>query len=169
MKHFRIPHLRVFALTFRAWLLLAVGGLCLIPSRQSLHAQNVNLIGNPTLAITTGIPGGEPLPIQDASSRLRFRRQTVITKITVTTSCLNQHFTLSVFATGLTHGSAAPEVMLTNAMPETDFVTDIPARTGGSPQGECTLRYTASATFAQGNSIELGADIHTVRYTLIAQ
>ena len=133
------------------------------------HCQGINIVDNVALTITTGIPNGQPLPVQDAGTRLRFRRQTVDTKITVTTSCPNQHFGLSVFAAGLTHGVAAPEVTLTNGMPETDFVTDIPARTGGSPQAECALRYTASATFAQGNSVELGPDIHTVRYTLIAQ
>jgi hypothetical protein len=134
-----------------------------------VYAQDINVGGNVALTITTGVPNGQPLPVQNASVRLRFRRQTVTTKITVATSCPNQHFVLSVVAAGLTHGIAAPQVALTNGMPETDFVTNIPARAGGSPQAECTLSYTASATFAQGNSVELGPDIHTVRYTLIAQ
>lgn len=133
------------------------------------YSQDINIVGSVTLTITTGIPNGQPVPVQDVSARLRFRRQTVVTKITVATSCPNQHFILSVVATGLTHGVAAPVVSLTNGMPETNFVTDIPARVSGSPQAECVLRYSASATFAQGNSVELGPDIHTVRYTLIAQ
>lgn len=136
---------------------------------EKAKSQDINLTGNVTMTITTGIPNGQTVPVQDATSRLRFRRQTVITKITVATSCPAQHFGLSVRATALTHGTAAPEVTLTNGMPETDFVTDIPARAGGSPQAECTPNYTASATFAQGNSVELGPDVHTVRYTLIAQ
>jgi hypothetical protein len=136
---------------------------------ETAYGQDINIVGNVALTITTGIPNGQPLPVQDASARLRFRRQGIVTKITVATSCPNQHFTLSVVATGLTHGIAAPAVSLTNGMPETTFVTDIPARIGGSPQSECTLQYSASATFAQGNSVELGPDVHTVRYTLIAQ
>ena len=136
---------------------------------ETAYSQDINLVGNVTLTIATGIPNGQPVPVQDASARLRFRRQTVATKITVATSCPNQHFTLSVVATGLTHGVAAPAVALTNGMPETNFVTDIPARVTGSPQAECVLQYSASATFAQGNSVELGPDVHTVRYTLIAQ
>lgn len=134
-----------------------------------VEAQDINVVGNVTLTLSTGIPGGQPLPVQDAGARLRFRRQTVVTKITVATVCPNQHFALAVLATGLTHGVAAPEVTLIDGMPERDFVRDIPARVGGSPQAECALRYTASATYAQGNSLELGPDVHTVRYTLIAQ
>lgn len=136
---------------------------------EDVRAQNINIVGNVTLTISTGIPGGQPLPVQDAGARLRFRRQAVVTKITVVTVCPNQHYSLWVVATGLTHGIAAPEVLLIDGMPETDFVTDIPARVGGSPQAECVLQYTASATYAQGNSLELGPDVHTVRYTLIAQ
>jgi len=136
---------------------------------EAARGQDVNLVGSVAVTITTGIPNGQPISVQDATSRLRFRRQPVITKITVATSCPAQHFGLSVLATALTHGTPAPAVTLTNGMPETDFITDIPARVGGSPQAECTLSYTASATFAQGNSVELGPDVHTVRYTLIAQ
>ena len=149
--------------------LVALATSLIFAATDLAYGQDINVGGNAALMITTGIPNGQPLPVQDASVRLRFRRQTVAAKITVATGCPNQHFTLAVVATGLTHGIAAPEVTLTNGMPETDFVTNIPARAGGSPQAECTLRYTASATFAQGNSVELGPDIHTVRYTLIAQ
>lgn len=141
----------------------------LLAANEPAFCQAINIVGNVTMSITTGIPDGQPIPVQDVSARLRYRKQTEITKITVTTSCPSQHFTLSVSATGLTDGVAAPEVALVNAMPETDFITDIPARAGGSPQAQCTLQYRASATFAQGNSIDLGPDVHTVRYTLIAQ
>lgn len=148
-----------------------VGSLILfvIVMTEKAQSQDVNLVGNVAVTITTGIPNGQPVPVQDVTSRLRYRRQTVVTKITVATSCPAQHFALSVLATAISHGTAAPEVTLTNGMPETDFIRDIPARAGGSPQADCTLRYTASATFAQGNSVELGPDVHTVRYTLIAQ
>jgi hypothetical protein len=56
---------------------------------------------------------------------------------------------------------------LTNGMPETDFVTSIPW--GFFTYSTCTVQYTASATFADGNSAEQGNDVHTVTYTLVGQ
>ena len=148
---------------------LAAFLLLLVVATSGRVYSQMFILGNVSLTITTGMPNGQPLPAQDASARLLYFRPTVITKITVTTSCPNQHFSLAVFATGLTYGVAAPEVTMTNGMPETNFVTDIPARTSGLGLTLFTLRYTASATFAQGNSVDLGPDVHTVRYTLIAQ
>jgi len=72
-----------------------------------------------------------------------------------------------VVATNVSSGVAAPQVTLSNGMLATDIIRSIP--TGGTLNKSCTLRYTASATFAQGNSTELGTDVHTVTYTLMAQ
>ena len=91
----------------------------------------------------------------------------MITKITVSTSCPGQRFTLTVLATNLTYGVAAPQVTLFNGMPATNFVLNIP--TGNPVHKTCTHQYTASATFAQGNSAELGNDVHAITYTLVAQ
>ncbi|HTY57623.1 MAG TPA: hypothetical protein VMF59_02360, partial [Bacteroidota bacterium] len=90
-----------------------------------------------------------------------------ISKITVAASCPGQRFSLSVLATNLTYGVAAPQVTLFNGMLATDFVKSIP--TGNPLNKTCTLQYTASSTFAQGNSTELGNDVYTVTYTLVAQ
>ncbi|MCI0706276.1 MAG: hypothetical protein L0Y80_02160 [Ignavibacteriae bacterium] len=126
--------------------------------------------GNQVLSITTAAAGSEPTAVVNTSSNLRYRRQTfVITKVTVSTSCPGQNFTLKVYASTIQNngGTAAPEVTLTNGMLATDFITGIPRFS--NQWRTATLRYTASATFAQGNSAELGNEVHTVTYTLVAQ
>jgi hypothetical protein len=124
--------------------------------------------GNPVLSVTSGIAGGQPIPVVNANARLDYRRSAFTSKITVSTACPGQNFTLRVFATGVTLGAPAPEVMLLDGMPAMDFVVGIP---GGAPNppARCNLRYTASATFEQGNSLEFGNDVHTVTYTVVAQ
>ncbi len=126
--------------------------------------------GDILLSITSGVPGQQLPPILNTSTRLRFRRGTVQKKVSVSTICPGQRFTLSVLATNLNAGVAAPEVQLTDGMLAVDFITDIPSRPPNQPRfGRCVLRYTASATFEQGNSTELGDDIHTVTYTIMDQ
>lgn len=144
---------------------LLVAFVCLA---SELEAQPIDVRGgNQTLNITTGSPGSEPLPVVNTASTLRYRRQAAISKITVRTTCPSQSFTLEVLATGVTRGVAAPEVTLVNGMLDTDFITNIP--NVGFTVTTITLRYTASATFAQGNSAEQGNDVHTVTYTLLVQ
>jgi len=117
--------------------------------------------------VTTGTAGAQPVAVTNTTATLRFRRENVITKITVAASCPGQRFSLAVLATNLTYGIAAPQVSLFNGMLATNFVLSIP--TGGTLNKTCTLRYTASATFAQGNSTELGNDVYSITYTLVAQ
>jgi len=131
------------------------------------HAQISVRGGNPLLSITTGTAGGQPVSVTNVATSLRWTRQNVISKITVAASCPGQRFSLSVLATNLTYGVAAPQVTLFNGMLATDFVKSIP--TGNPLNKTCTLQYTASSTFAQGNSTELGNDVYTVTYTLVAQ
>jgi hypothetical protein len=134
-----------------------------------MRSQPIDVrLGNPTLNITTGAAGSEPIPVVNTATRLRYWRQAAISKITVRTTCPGQSFTLKVVATGVTRGVAAPEVTLVNGMLDTDFITNIP-RTGVWIYVTVTLRYTASATFAQGNSTEQGNDVHTVTYTIQVQ
>jgi len=141
--------------------------LCAAGGWTQLRAQISVQGGNPLLSVTTGTAGAQPVAVTNTSTSLRFRRQTVITKITVSTSCPGQRFSLAVLATNLTYGVAAPQVTLLNGMPATDFILNLP--TNGTLNKTCTLLYTASATFAQGNSTELGNDVHAVTYTLVAQ
>jgi len=137
----------------------------------SSQAQTVSVLGgNQVLSITTAVTGSEPTAVVNTASTVRYRRQSfVITKLTVSTSCPSQQFTLKVYASSIqaNGGTAAPEVTLTNGMPATDFITSIPRFS--TQYRTATLRYTASATFAQGNSTEFGNDVHTVTYTLVRQ
>jgi hypothetical protein len=148
---------------------LAGGILLLIVLVQFSQAQPIIQVrgGNPLMSITTGIPGGQPIPVTNTTTRLDYRRSRITTKITVTSNCPGQKFTLKVLATGVTVGIPAPEVTLSDGMPSTNFITNIPP--GSSGILRCTLRYTASATFDQGNSLELGNDVHLVTYTIVAQ
>jgi len=123
--------------------------------------------GNQTLTLTTGTVGGQLTSVVNTTSTLAYKRQVVIAKITVITSCVGQRFGLQVVATTVTNGTAAPAVTLVNGNPATDFITSI--STKGAKNATCTLQYTATATFEQGNSSELGNDIHTVTYTIQAQ
>jgi hypothetical protein len=134
----------------------------------TLQAQNLRVQGgNITLTIVTAVPGGQPVAVTNTAASLRYRTQTVLTKITVQSACPVQRFTLKVVATAATGGTAQPEVTLVDGMAPTDLISSIP--TGNPKNRSATLQYSASATFDQGNSTELGSDIHTVTFTLIAQ
>ncbi|MEK6565527.1 MAG: hypothetical protein AABZ41_02355 [Bacteroidota bacterium] len=136
--------------------------------QQQTMAQPINVGNNITMSITTGVAGGTLTSVVNTARTLTYRRQLAIAKITVSTSCPTQSFTLKVLATAVPDGIAAPEVTLVNGMPATDFIVNIPVRPPNTARS-CTLRYTASATFSQGNSIEDGNDVHTVTYTILAQ
>ena len=144
--------------------------LFILVSIVSVSSAQLTLRGtaNPAINITTGTAGGSMTSVVNTTSQIRYTRQSVIYKITVRTTCPTQAFTLQVVATGVTRGVAAPAVTLTNGMSAVDFITSIPSA-AGLTTATPTLQYTASATFAQGNSAELGNDVHTVTYTLQAQ
>jgi len=150
--------IRSFALVGILW---AAGGLTHL--RAQISVQGGNLL----MSVTTGTAGAQPVAVTSTATTLRIRRETVVTKVTVSTSCPGQRFSLAVLATNLTSGVAAPQVNLVNGMPAADFILNLP--TNGTLNKTCTLRYTASATFAQGNSTELGNDVHSITYTLVAQ
>lgn len=125
--------------------------------------------GNVTMNITTGAAGAQPVPDVDVSGTLRYWRQGgALAKITVRTTCPTQAFTLKVLATGVVRGVAAPEVTLINGAAAVDFITSIPQAAGWT-SSTITLQYTASSTFAQGNSAEMGNDVYTVTYTYMVQ
>ena len=135
---------------------------------SSGRAQDISITGgNQVLSITTAVPGTQPTSVSNTVTTLQYTKQKNPSKITVGTSCVGQKFTLKVLALNPSAGTAAPEVTLNNGAMAVDFITGIP-KTGPS-SNSCTLQYTASATFAQGNSNELGNDVHVVTYTLIEQ
>lgn len=148
--------------------LLFISLVCLAGMlRQEATSQLRITGGNILIQVTTAVPVPDPIMTVNTATNLRWRREDQMTKITVSTVCPGQRFGLRVLATAISQGVAAPEVPLTNGMPAMDFVVNIPA--GGPNNKSCTLRYTATATYAQGNSTEVGNDVHTVTYTHVAQ
>ncbi len=150
---------------FRHLTFLVVLGFVLI-SRSTAQAISITG-GNQTMTISTGTAGGQPVSVINTACTLRYKKQAKISKITVATSCPGQSYDLYIVATNVTKGVAAPQVSLVNGNPATDLITSIP--TTGSTNATCTLQFTASSTFSQGNSSEVGDDVHTITYTIQAQ
>ncbi len=111
--------------------------------------------GNKTLTISTATAGSNPNAATNAECTMAWTTNDTTKKITVVTSLASPKFTLKVTATGVTGGTAAPQVTLSTTAQ--NFVTGVATTTGG-----CTLSYVASATAAQGT----GSDVHTVTYTI---
>jgi len=139
----------------------------LIANEGFSQAINING-GNITLTITTGMPDVQQLTsVTNSTCTMQYRRQARISKITVAATCPGQSFNLSVVATNITiSGTAQPTVSLISGNPAMDFIRD--NSTAGARRS-CTLNYTASATFAQGCSTNVGNDVYTVTYTLVVQ
>ena len=145
--------------------ILAVLGFVLVSKSR---AQAISITGgNQTMTISAGTAGGQPISVSNTACTLRYKKQVKISKITVATSCPGQSYNLYVVATNVTKGVAAPQVSLVNGNPATDFITGISA--SGAANATCKLQYTASSTFSQGNSTEVGDDVHTITYTIQAQ
>lgn len=145
---------------------ILAGMFLVLASRAPAQSLSING-GNITLRISSGMAGGDLIDDVNTTVTLAYQRQSALSKITVRTSCIGQSFDLEVLATNVTAGTASPAVMLQNGSPAIDFIRDI-AKNGPKNQS-CWVRYTASATFAQGNSTELGQDNHTVTYTIQSQ
>ena len=140
-------------------------GLILAPTSP---AQPISITGgNQTMTISAGTAGGQPISVLNTACTLRYKKQARISKITVATSCPGQDYSLYVLATNVTKGVAAPQVSLVNGNTAMDLITSIP--TTGTRNATCTLQFTASATFSDGNSAELGDDVHTITYTILVQ
>ena len=153
---------------WRLALLSAIVFVVVSTGTPSVVAQPILINGgNLSMSITTALSGQQPTVVTNTTASLRYRRQTLPTKITVATVCTGQRFGLAVVAINATGGTPAPQVTLTNGMPATNFITGIPST--GALNKTCILQYTASARFDQGNSTELGNDVHRVTYTLVSQ
>lgn len=149
--------------------LLTSAAICWLAFPGRTRAQDIQITGgNISMTVSSAVIGQEPAAVTDVSVSLRYRRQTFLSKITVATICPGQRFNLSVVALSAGSGTVAPAANLTNGMLATDLIVNIPAKPPANFQ-TANLQYTASATFAQGNSTELGNDVHTVTYTIIAQ
>lgn len=123
--------------------------------------------GSITLTISTATAGQEPNEVTNTTCGLEWECEEWEVeknkKITVKTNLVSPKFTLKVLAIidPTSSGTAAGEVTLSTVAQ--DFVTSIPA--GSEVKGSCTLKYTASATAAQGT----GTDTHIITYTITTQ
>ena len=114
--------------------------------------------GNITLTINSATAGSEPDAQSDNTTcDLQWTTNEASKKITVATDNGTPNFTLKILAENVSGGTATSEVTLSTTA--TDFVASI-----STTVGSCDLKYTASATAAQGT----GSDAHTVTYTLTA-
>ncbi len=148
----------------RQFLFACIALVCFSPdlSRAQLSVAG----GNQTLSITTAVPGSQPTSVVNTACTLNYQKQSAISRITVSTSCPGQKFGLSVVATSVTLGVAAPQVTLLNGGPAMNLITNIPKT--GAKNGSCILQFTASATFSQGTSADFGDDVHAITYTILA-
>jgi hypothetical protein len=159
------PRLNILACAHKDSL-LALFAICLasmVTMVPRLDAQTLRGTANPSISISTAVPGSEPTPVSNTGSQIRYSGTSVISKITVRTVCPNQKFDLSVIATGTFTGHGSPvSVTLVNGMLAADFIISIPAN---SAQNTPTLKYTCAPQFSDGT----GTDNHTVYYTQVAQ
>jgi hypothetical protein len=144
---------------------------CLLIGASLTHAQAIK-VSQSTLAlsVTTGTIAGGMTVVSNSVTTFSYKRMTVLSKISVQTSCPNQKFTLSVQATSPNLGSSAGIINLVNGMAAADLIVSVSGTSGnGSTYHTATLAYKAASTFAQGNSTELGNDTFTITYTQTAQ
>ncbi len=123
--------------------------------------------GNVGLTISSATAGQQPNSVTNEICQLQW--STLVSdstkKVTAQTSMGAPSFALSICAVNVSagDGSAAGEVTLSTA--PLDFVLSIPAGIPASDPGSCTLRYTASATAADGT----GTNMHTITFTIVDQ
>jgi hypothetical protein len=125
----------------------------------TVHVDAINEVaitgGDITLTVNSAMAGSQPDHATNANCHLQWTTNEAGKKITVESDQASPTFTLQVEATGVSGGTAASVVTITDS--PTDFVTGI-----ATTIGNCRLSYTAIATAAEGT----GQDVHTVTYTL---
>lgn len=109
--------------------------------------------------------GQQPEPSSHKNTHLHWYKPNRQSKITVSTFCMGQLFTLQAEANNVKKGVSVGAVLLRDGMAATDFIVNIPPQ----ENGHAKITYVASATLDQGNSVESGADVHTVTFTLTEQ
>ena len=127
----------------------------------TVQVQSINELavsgGNVTLTINSATAGSDPDNDDDVSTcDLLWTTNDASKKIVAKTSLAAPTFTLKAVAESVSGGSAAAEVTLNTT--DQDFVTGV-----ATTVGNCDIRYTASATAAEGT----GSDVHTITYTIV--
>jgi hypothetical protein len=129
--------------------------------------QSFDVFKGQFIEMNLDLSSGDPAVDENEETTLRWRRNLEVSKITISTSCLGQQFTLTAEAFNLKvigpglPGTAMPPVTLTDGMIAADLIRNIPI----SVQGNGDVRLHAEATFSDGT----GEDVHLVTYTKLAQ
>ncbi|MDX1429319.1 MAG: hypothetical protein R3282_03480 [Rhodothermales bacterium] len=135
-------------------LLLMLSAVAPASSGQSLALRggvSVDLVVDPLRATSVSV----------SSTKLMWRHLQRPSKITVSTSSPGQRFALAVEAEKVRDGIPVGTVILQDGLPATELIVDA----GDKRNGQCTLRYTATAIPSDG----IGQDVHLVTYTLTEQ
>ena len=115
------------------------------------------------MQLVSGAPG-DSLRASDPTSLLAWfdrRGGPMLDKITVGTLCLNQRYVLRVTSYNAVNGTPLATRISQDGLPDQDLILNIAHRMDGS----AGLRYEVSASVGDG----VGADVHTVTYTLTSQ
>lgn len=146
-------------LLFRSTVLLSALAFLLGATPVLSSGQAIFLRGRTQVDLVID-PVREPT-VTDASAKLIWNRLRRPSKILVSTMAPGQQFGLSVEAERVKRGVAVGKVQLVDGMPSVELIVDA----GLKRNGQCVLKYTASATPQQG----IGQDVHTVTYTVTEQ
>jgi hypothetical protein len=155
----------------RGWLILFL----LVFSTEVLDAQahrDVSLSGDVTIQISNGSATAQPPPVTDGSTIMTYNNghPVKLMKITVSVSSFqNNRYLLTAKAINVPAGAGTAQslVNITNLAAAADFIRDIP---NDGVNNTCNIRYIATATYADGCSIQNGGDtICQLTYTMVRQ
>jgi hypothetical protein len=146
--------------------LLAIAAVLLLCA-SGRGADLTLLNGDVNLVISSATAGQQPDPVTNETAQLNWTTLVAdpIKKIVASTNQGSPHFTLTLRAIGVNsgHGTALGQIAVTPV--PADLIGSIPADITAGDPGQCSLRYTASATAANGT----GTDSHTVTFTILDQ
>lgn len=111
-----------------------------------------------TISGANAIAGQDLMTVADLSTTFLWGTNVSQRKVTAQTSLAAPIFTLKVFASSPTQGTASAETIISTT-PQ-DFLINI-----GKSSGSCQIQYTGEALASQGT----GSDAHTITFTVTVQ
>lgn len=135
--------------------------------RDSTAQTSIQIIGPPAVRLDPSWSFGnkEKATASDDSSTLQWEGGDQWAKISVSTFCPGQRYTLTVEARSAVNGDSEGAVNLVDGMRDTDLVVRVKKRKHGSAQ----LVYATEVLFEQGSTESSQSDIHSVTYTISEQ
>ncbi|HEY3296331.1 MAG TPA: hypothetical protein VGL38_12965 [bacterium] len=125
------------------------------------------LNGDVELTVSSATAGQQPIAATSETCQLQWTTLVAdaTKKITAQSSLATPSFVLTVNAVSISAGDGTAAGPVTLSTSAGDLIVNIPAGVLVSDPGTCTLRYTASATAANGT----GSDSHTITFTIVDQ